>query len=217
MAQFLAVHATHPQPRLVRRAAQIVDDGGLVAYPTNSSYALGCRIGAVEALRRIRALRGIDERHHLTLMCRDMAEVGRVASVDNRQFRVLRQLAAGPFTFLLTATREVPRAFRHVRRHTIGVRLPGHPLVQALLAELDAPMVSSTLIPPGEAEALPDAASIRARYEHDLDAVIDAGPAPQRLTTVIDLTRDPPAIVRPGAGDGEAAALGIAAQMPETG
>jgi tRNA threonylcarbamoyl adenosine modification protein (Sua5/YciO/YrdC/YwlC family) len=207
MAQFLSVHPTHPQPRLVRRAAEILAAGGVIAYPTDSSYALGCRIGDLDAVRRIRALRGIDDRHHLTLLCRDMADVGRYAHVDNWQFRMLRQAAPGPYTFLLPATREVPRQFKHAKRHTIGVRIPSHPFVRALLAELGEPMVSSTLIPPGDSVALPDADAVRARYEHELDAVVDAGPCTTDLTTVVDLSQPPATVVRHGAGN--VAALGI--------
>lgn len=207
MAQHLVVHPTHPQPRLVRRAAEILAAGGVLAYPTDSSYAIGCRLGDLEAVRRIRALRGIDERHHLTLLCRDMADVGRYAHVDNWQFRVLRLAAPGPFTFLLPATRDVPRQFKHAKRHTIGVRIPSHPFVRALLAEHGEPMVSSTLIPPDAEVALEDAEAVRARYEHQLDAVIDAGPCSGTLTTVVDLTAPPGTTVRHGAGD--AAALGI--------
>jgi tRNA threonylcarbamoyl adenosine modification protein (Sua5/YciO/YrdC/YwlC family) len=201
MAQFLTLHPTHPQPRLVRRAGEIVAAGGVIAYPTDSSYALGCRIGDLNAVRRIRALRGIDERHHLTLLCRDMADVGRYAIVDNWQFRAVRAGTPGPFTFLLPATREVPRQFKHAKRHTIGVRIPSHPFVRALLAELGEPMISATLVPPGADAALPDAESVRARYEHELDAVIDAGPCASTLTTVIDLATRPPVVVRVGAGD----------------
>ncbi len=215
MAQFLTVHPTHPQLRLVRRAAEILASGGVIAYPTDSSYAIGCRLGDLDAVRRIRALRGIDDRHHLTLLCRDMADVGRYAHVDNWQFRILRRAAPGPFTFLLPATRDVPRQFRHAKRHTIGVRLPSHPFLRALLAEHGEPMISSTLIPPGADIALPDAEAVRERYEHEIDAVIDAGPSGTELTTVIDLSAAPGSVVRHGAGD--AAALGIGAATAELG
>jgi tRNA threonylcarbamoyl adenosine modification protein (Sua5/YciO/YrdC/YwlC family) len=184
----------------------------VIAYPTDSSYALGCRIGDLDAVRRLRALRGIDDRHHLTLLCRDMGDVGRYARIDNWQFRILRLAAPGPFTFLLPATRELPRQFKHAKRHTIGVRIPSHAFVRALLAELGGPMVSSTLIPPDAMAALPDAAAVRARYEHELDAIVDAGPCASSLTTVIDLSRPPPTVIRLGAGD--AAALGISEALP---
>jgi tRNA threonylcarbamoyl adenosine modification protein (Sua5/YciO/YrdC/YwlC family) len=212
MAQLLTVHATHPEPRLVRRAAAILADGGVVAYPTDSSYAVGCRIGAVEGLRRIRTLRGIDERHHLALLCRDLADVGRYAHLDNRQFRTIRAARPGPFTFILKATRDVPRAFKHARRGTIGVRIPSHPFVRALLAALGEPLASSTLIPAGETEALADATTVRARCEHDVDAVVDAGGTSSALTTIVDLTRDPPAVLRDGAGDPRT--LGLVAAAP---
>jgi len=212
MAQFLNVHPTHPQPRLVRRAAEILADGGVIAYPTDSSYAIGCRLGDLDAVRRIRTLRGIDDRHHLTLLCRDMADVGRYAHLDNWQFGILRLAAPGPFTFLLPATRDVPRQFRHAKRHTIGVRIPSHPFLRALLAEHGEPIISSTLIPPDADAALPDADAVRERYEHELDAVVDAGPCGSTLTTVVDLSKPPGSVVRSGAGD--AAALGIVSALP---
>ncbi len=168
----------------------------------------------LDAVRRI-CVGGIDDRHHLTLLCRDMADVGRYAHVDNWQFRILRRAAPGPFTFLLPATRDVPRQFRHAKRHTIGVRLPSHPFLRALLAEHGEPMISSTLIPPGADIALPDAEAVRQRYEHEIDAVIDAGPSGTELTTVIDLSAAPGSVVRHGAGD--AAALGIGAATAELG
>ncbi|MEO8848131.1 MAG: L-threonylcarbamoyladenylate synthase [Casimicrobiaceae bacterium] len=215
MAQLLTVHPTHPQPRLVRRAAEILADGGVLAYPTDSSYAIGCRLGDLDAVRRIRALRGIDDRHHLTLLCRDMADVGRYAHVDNWQFRILRLAAPGPFTFLLPATRDVPHQFKHAKRHTIGVRIPSHPFLRALLAVHGEPMVSSTLIPPQQEAALPDADAVRGRYEHELDAVVDAGPCASMLTTVIDLLQPPGVVVRHGAGD--AGPLGVSAAAAELG
>ncbi|MEO6927740.1 MAG: L-threonylcarbamoyladenylate synthase [Casimicrobiaceae bacterium] len=215
MAQLLTVHPTHPQPRLVRRAAEILADGGVLAYPTDSSYAIGCRLGDLDAVRRIRTLRGIDDRHHLTLLCRDMADVGRYAHVDNWQFRILRLAAPGPFTFLLPATRDVPRQFKHAKRHTIGVRIPSHPFLRALLAIHGEPMVSSTLIPPQQDAALPDADAVRERYEHELDAVVDAGPCASTLTTVIDLLQPPGVVMRHGAGD--AGPLGVSAIAAELG
>ena len=216
MAQYLCVHATHPEPRLVRRAAAILADGGIVAYPTDSSYAVGCRIGAVDGLRRIRALRGIDERHHLALLCRDMADVGRYAHLDNRQFRMIRAARPGPFTFILKATRDVPRAFKHARRGTIGVRIPSHPFVRALLAALEEPLASSTLIPAGETDALADAAAVRARCEHVVDAVVDCGGTSAGLTTIVDLTAEPPAVLRRGGGDPATLGL-VAAEAGEVG
>jgi tRNA threonylcarbamoyl adenosine modification protein (Sua5/YciO/YrdC/YwlC family) len=205
----LTVHPTHPQARLIRVAATLLRSGGVIAYPTDSSYALGCRIGDARAARRIRALRGVDERHHLTLVCKDLAQVGRFARMDNWQFRTVRQGTPGSFTFLLRATDEVPRRVQHPKRSTIGVRVPDHRTAQALLAELDEPILSSTLILPGEAQALNDAADIDARLAGLIDAIVDAGPCPASPTTVIDLAVSPPVIVRRGLGD--PARLGLAA------
>jgi len=193
----------------VRQAATIVRDGGVIAYPTDSSYALGCRIGDAAAAERIRTLRQVDAKHHLTLMCRSLAEVGRYALLDNWQFRILKQGVPGSYTFLVPATREVPRRVQHPRRSTIGIRVPDHAVVQALLTELDEPLLSSTLIPPGAEQPLNDPTEIRARYEHNLDLIIDSGACHLEPTTVVDLALEPPAIVRLGRGD--AARLGLAA------
>lgn len=201
MAQFFTLHPTHPEPRLVRRTVDLLRHGGVIAYPTDSSYALGCRLGDMAAIRRIRALRGVDDRHHLSFMCRDLEEVGRYARLDNWQYRIVKQGTPGAYTFLVPATAEVPRSFRHAKRRTIGVRIPAHAAVQALVAELGEPIVSSTLIPPGDDVALNDPEAIRARFEHALDAVLDAGPCPASLTTVVDLVDEPGVITRLGAGD----------------
>jgi tRNA threonylcarbamoyl adenosine modification protein (Sua5/YciO/YrdC/YwlC family) len=209
MAQLLKLHPTHPQPRLVRLAASVLRGGGIIAYPTDSSYALGCRIGDADAARRIRVIRGLDERHHLTLVCSDLAQVGRFARMDNWQFRIVRQGTPGGFTFLLRATREVPRRVQHPKRSTIGVRVPDHPTVRALLKELDEPIVSSTLIVPGDPAPLNDVAEIEARLGGRVDAIIEAGPCPGSATTVVDLAVVPPTIVRHGLGD--PARLGLAA------
>src|SRR6476469_10576601 len=176
MTQLLTVHPTHPQTRLIRVAATVLRGGGIVAYPTDSSYALGCRIGDADAARRIRALRGVDARHHLTLVCRDLAQVGRFARMDNWQFRIVRQGTPGRFTFLLRATDEVPRRVQHPKRSTIGVRVPDHPTVQGLLAEVGEPIVSSTLILPGEIQPLNDAEVIAERIGRRIDAILDSGP-----------------------------------------
>jgi tRNA threonylcarbamoyl adenosine modification protein (Sua5/YciO/YrdC/YwlC family) len=209
MTQMLKVHATHPQARLIRLAATVLRDGGLIAYPTDSSYALGCRIGDADAARRIRALRGVDARHHLTLVCKDLAQVGRFARMDNWQFRIVRQGTPGGFTFLLRATPDVPRRVQHPKRSTIGVRVPDHPAVHALLAELDEPILSSTLMLPGEDQPLNDAADIETRLRGRIDAIIDAGPCAAAPTTVVDLAVTPPVIVRHGVGD--ASQLGLPA------
>ena len=199
MAQFFSIHPTHPQPRLVRRAADILRGGGLIAYPTDSCYALGCHIGDADALARLRRVRGIDAAHHLTLMCRDLSEVSRYAIVDDPRFRLLKAATPGSYTFILRATREVPRRLLHPRRKTIGVRVTSHAVAQALLAELGEPVLSATLSVPGE-PALSDAQEIRARLERQVDLVIDAGSCGTEPSTVIDLTGATPALVRRGKG-----------------
>lgn len=196
MAQFFAVHPTHPQARLVRRAADIVRAGGLIAYPTDSCYALGCGLGAAKALERLRRVRHIDERHHLTLMCRDLAEIANYAIVGDAAYRFLK--TPGSYTFILRARREVPR--RVTRKKTIGVRVPGHPVAHALLAELDAPMLSATLLLPQDALPLSDAREIRERLEHEVDLIIDAGSCGTEPSTVIDLTGEQPSVLRKGKG-----------------
>jgi tRNA threonylcarbamoyl adenosine modification protein (Sua5/YciO/YrdC/YwlC family) len=192
----------------VRQAAAIVRSGGVIAYPTDSSYALGCRIDDATAMNRIRLLRQIDEKHHLTLVCRDLAEIGRYVQLDNWQFRIVKEGVPGSFTFLLPAAREVPRRLKHPRRRTIGVRVPDHAVVRALLSELGEPILSSTLIPPGAPEPLNDPGEIRARFERTLDLIIDSGACHLEPTTVIDLASDPPRVVRLGRGD--PAQLGLA-------
>ncbi|HUH95509.1 MAG TPA: L-threonylcarbamoyladenylate synthase [Casimicrobiaceae bacterium] len=208
MAQYFSIHPQNPQPRLVRQAAAIVRSGGVLAYPTDSSYALGCRIDDAAAVDRIRALRHIDDKHHLTLVCRDLAEIGRYVQIDNWQFRIVKEGVPGSFTFLLPASRDVPRRLKHPRRRTIGVRVPDHAVVHALLSELGEPVLSSTLIPPGASEPLNDPAEIRAQFEHAVDLIIDSGACHLEPTTVIDLATDPPRIVRRGRGD--PARLGLA-------
>jgi tRNA threonylcarbamoyl adenosine modification protein (Sua5/YciO/YrdC/YwlC family) len=198
MAQYFDIHPTHPQKRLVRKAADIVRAGGLIAYPTDSCYALGCDRAAAGALERLRRIRGFDERHRLTLMCRDLAEMARYAVIDDAQFRLLKGVTPGSYTFILRARREVPR--RVARKKTIGVRIPGHPVAHALLAELGEPMLSATLLLPGESAPFADAAEIRERLEHQLDLVIDGGACGVQPSTVIDLTEDTPRVVREGRG-----------------
>src|SRR5574340_725168 len=178
MTALLGVHPRNPQPRVIREAAVLLRHGGVVAYPTDSSYALGCLVDDVDAVRRIRAIRDIDSRHHLSLVCRDLAHVGRYARMDNAQYRLVRLGTPGPYTFLLRASREVPRRIHHPRRSTIGVRVPGHAVVHALL--------SSTLILPGDATPLDEPAAIRAALRGRIEAVIAAGPCPAEPTTVID-------------------------------
>lgn len=208
MAQYFSVHPTHPQPRLIKQAAAILRDGGVIAYPTDSSYALGCLPGDGSAVARVRAVRGVDDQHHLTLVCRDLADAGHFARLDNWQFRIVRQGVPGAFTFLLPATREVPRRLQHPKRSTIGIRVPDHPVVRALLAELHEPILSTTLILPGESAPLNAPDEIRDRLETLVDLVIDAGPCSAVPTTVIDLATEPAVIVRRGGGD--PARLGLA-------
>ncbi|MDH3319585.1 MAG: L-threonylcarbamoyladenylate synthase [Betaproteobacteria bacterium] len=207
MAQFFAIHPTHPQPRLVRQAAEIVRRGGLIAYPTDSCYALGCHLGDASAQSRLRRVRGMDEKHHLTLMCRDLSEIAAYAIFDNAQYRVLKTGTPGSYTFILRATREVPRRLMHARRKSIGVRVPAHATARALLTELGEPMLSATLLLPGGGVPLSDAQQIRAALEHQLDLVIDSGPCGTEPSTVIDLTGDAPTVLR--AGKGSLAVLGL--------
>jgi tRNA threonylcarbamoyl adenosine modification protein (Sua5/YciO/YrdC/YwlC family) len=201
MAQLFTLHPTHPQPRLVREAADCIRAGGVIAYPTDSSYALGCALGQAEAASRIRSIRGVDERHHLTLILRDLAALGPFTRLDTWQFRIVRQGVPGPFTFILPATREVPRRLQHPKRRTIGVRVPEHPVVRALLEALGEPILSATLTPAGDDEPMNDAQAIRERLGGQLDAVIDAGACPAEPTTLVDLAGDTPVITRIGRGD----------------
>jgi tRNA threonylcarbamoyl adenosine modification protein (Sua5/YciO/YrdC/YwlC family) len=201
MAQRFAIHSTHPQARLVRRAADIVRSGGLVAYPTDSCYALGCLAGEIRALERLRRIRGIDERHHLTLMCRDLSEIARYAMIDDARYRILRQATPGSYTFILPATREVPRRLLHPRKRTVGVRIPEHVVAQALLAELGEPLQSSTLLLPDEQEPLTEGWEIKERLDNAVDAVVDSEGCGTEPTTVIDFSGDNPEIIRRGAGD----------------
>src|SRR5262245_47887976 len=198
MAQFFSIHATHPQKRLVRQAAEIVRRGGLIAYPTDSCYALGCDRADAKAAERLRRIRGVDERHHLTLMCRDIAEIGKYAVVDDAQFALMKSVTPGSYTFIVRARREIPR--RLTRKKTIGVRIPGHAVAHALLAELDEPMVSATLIMPGEKLPLSDPHDIREKLERQLELIIDAGPCGTEPSTVIDLSGDAPRVLRVGKG-----------------
>lgn len=207
MAQLLKMHPTHPQGRLVRRAADIIRSGGIIAYPTDASYALGCRVGDADAARRVRQLRDVDVRHHLTLVCRDLAEVGRFARLDNTQFDIVKHANPGEFTFLLRASSEVPRRLQHPKRNTVGIRIPRHAVVRALLAELGEPMLSSTLILPGDDEPLHEADEVVARVGSRVDAIIDAGTCKTMPTTVVDLEASPPVVVRAGLGDPRALGL----------
>jgi tRNA threonylcarbamoyl adenosine modification protein (Sua5/YciO/YrdC/YwlC family) len=198
MAQFFSIHPTHPQKRLIHRAAEIVRRGGLIAYPTDSCYALGCDRGNAKGAERLRRIRGIDERHHLTLMCRDLSEIGNYAVIDDAQFKLMKRVTPGSYTFILRARREVPR--RLTSKKTIGVRVPGHPVAHALLAQLDEPMLSATLLVPGDQVPLSDAQEIRQRLERELDLIIDAGSCGVEPSTLIDLTAGTPRVLREGKG-----------------
>jgi len=204
MAQFFEVHPDNPQPRLLKQAATLLARGEIVAVPTDSSYALACHLDDKDAVDRLRRIRQVDDKHHLTLLCRDLGELASYARVDNRQYRLLKAATPGPYTFLLEATKEVPRRVSHPQRKTIGLRVPEHRALGELLALHGAPLLATTLIPPGETEALNDAAEIRERFEKQIAAVIDAGACPSEPTTVVDLTPmgagDDPLLVRKGRG-----------------
>jgi tRNA threonylcarbamoyl adenosine modification protein (Sua5/YciO/YrdC/YwlC family) len=184
------------------QAAQILHRGGIAAIPTDSSYALVCHLDDKDAVQALRRIRAVDEKHHLTLLCRDLSELAAYARVDNRQYRLLKLGTPGPFTFILQATKEVPRRVSHPQRRTVGLRVPEHRTAQALLAELGQPLLATTLIAPGEQEPMNDAQAIRERFQHQLQAVVDAGACPMQPTTVIDLSQgDEPQVVRQGRGD----------------
>lgn len=208
MSQHFEVHPVNPQLRLLKQAAQILHAGGVCAVPTDSSYALVCHLDDKAAVTLLRRIRQVDERHHLTLLCRDLSELASYARVDNRQYRLLKQATPGPFTFILQATREVPRRVSHPQRRTIGLRVPDHRVTQLLLAELGEALLATTLIPPGESEPLNDPQDIRRRFEHVLAAVVDAGACPAQPTTIIDFSGEEPLLVRRGRGD--PALLGLA-------
>jgi len=201
MSQFFSLHRTHPEIRLIKRAVEIVRKGGLIAYPTDSCYALGCHIGDKNAMERIRHIRGVDERHHFTLVCRDLSDIGTFAKVNNAQYRLLKAHTPGTFTFILDATRELPRRLAHPKRATVGVRVPEHPVTHALLTELNEPLLSSTLMLPGDEYPLNDAEAIRTRLEHQVDLILDGGACGIEPTTVIDLSGPEPILVRKGRGD----------------
>ena len=200
MAQYFVIHPQNPQRRLLQQAAQIVRQGGLIVYPTDSCYALGCQIGNKPAQERTRAIRELGPEHHFTLVCRDLSEIAHYARVDNRQYRLLKAATPGSYTFVLKATREVPRRLQNPRRNTIGLRVPDHQVVQGLLAELDAPLLSSTLLLPGDELPLNDAGAIRERLEHQVELILDGGPCGIEPTTVVDLTTEVPEVVRVGKG-----------------
>jgi len=208
MAQYFEVHPDNPQPRLLKQAAQLLHAGGVCAVPTDSSYAFVCHLDDKDAAQSLRRIRQVDDKHHLTLLCRDLSELASYARVDNRQFRLLKHGTPGPFTFILEATKEVPRRLSHPSRRTIGLRVPEHRVTQALLEQMGQPLLATTLIAPGEHEPINDPQQIRARFERELQAVVDAGACPAEPTTVIDLTGAEPVVVRQGRGD--PARLGLA-------
>lgn len=201
MSQFFQIHPENPQARLIHSAVEILDDGGLIIYPTDSSYALGCIMGNKAAQDRIRAIRRVDDRHNFTLVCRDLTEISVYAKVDNVAYRLLKGLTPGPYTFLLSATREVPRRLQNPKRKTIGLRVPDNPIAQALLADLGAPLMSSTLLLPGDEMPLTDPYEMRELLGHAVDLIIDGGHCGLEPTTVVDLTGTVPRVVRVGRGD----------------
>ncbi len=201
MSQFFAIHPVNPQPRLIRQAVEIIRGGGVIVLPTDSCYALACRVGDKAATERIRVIREVDSRHHFGLLCRNLAEAAVYARIDDRQFRLIKSAARGAYAFILHATREVPRRLLHPRRKTIGMRIPAHRVVHALLTELGEPLLSSTLILPGDAAPLDDAQEIRVRLEHRVDLILDGGSCGIVPTTVVDLTAGAPVITRQGRGN----------------
>jgi tRNA threonylcarbamoyl adenosine modification protein (Sua5/YciO/YrdC/YwlC family) len=201
LSQYFTIHPANPQARLLARAAEIVSAGGLVVYPTDTTYALGCQIGDKAALERIRQIRRLDKHHHFTLACRDLSEIATYARVSDGNFRLLKQLTPGPFTFLLTASREVPRRLVHAKKKTIGLRIAGHPVALGLLDALGAPMMTTTMRLPDDPLPLADPEEIRDRLERHVDLIIDSGSCGITATTVVDLTGDRPEVVREGLGE----------------
>lgn len=200
MSQYFFIHPENPQQRLIKRAVEIIRAGGIIVYPTDSCYALGCHIGDKSAMERIRAIRGVDERHHFALVCRDLSELATYARVDNQQFRLLKATTPGSYVFILTASRELPKRLQHPKRRTIGLRIPAHPVVDALLAELGEPILSSTLLLPGDEMPHTDAQEIREKLEHHVDLILDGGSCGVEPTTVVDLTGSAPVVTRMGKG-----------------
>lgn len=212
MSQYFEVHPENPQLRLLKQAAQILHGGGIAAIPTDSSYAFVCHLDDKAAAANLRRIRGVDDKHHLTLLCRDLSELASYARVDNKQYRLLKVGTPGPFTFILEATKEVPRRVSHPSRRTIGLRVPEHAVTQCLLEILGQPLLATTLIAPGDVEPMNEPHAIRDRFQKLLQAVVDAGACPMQPTTVVDLTGDMPVLVRQGRGD--AAMLGLSLALP---
>ena len=209
MSQYFEVHADNPQVRLLKQAAQILHDGGIAAIPTDSSYALVCHLDDKAAAENLRRIRGVDDKHHLTLLCRDLSELSSYARVDNKQYRLLKIGTPGPFTFILEATKEVPRRVSHPSRRTIGLRVPDHAVTQALLELLGQPLLATTLIAPGETQPMNEPHAIRDRFQKLLQAVVDAGACPMQPTTVLDLTGTEPTLIRQGRGDARKLGLSL--------
>ncbi len=201
MARYFDVHPVNPQPRSISQVVDILREGGVIAYPTDSSYAIGCTTENHDGLERIRRIRGHDERHHMTLVCADFAQLGQLVKLDNNAFRAVKSATPGPYTFILPATKEVPRRLYHPKKRTVGIRIPDHPVVRALLTELGEPMVSSTLIPQGQEAPMTDGWTIKEELDHQVDAVVDAGETGHQPSTVVDWTEGYPEVVRVGAGD----------------
>lgn len=201
MSQFFQIHQDNPQARLVKQAVAVVQEGGVIVYPTDSGYALGCQLGNKQAVDRVRAIRRLDEKHNLTLVCRDLSVIASYARVDNTLYRLLKTLTPGAYTFILQATKEVPRRLQHPKKKTIGIRVPDNIIAQAMLEELGEPLLSTTLIMPGETEAEFDPYEIRQNMEHQVDLIIDGGYGSMEATTVVDLTGDSPEVLRHGLGD----------------
>ncbi|QNP68426.1 threonylcarbamoyl-AMP synthase [Streptomyces roseirectus] len=201
MAKYYDVHPDNPQARTVSQIAQAVRDGALIAYPTDSCYALGCKLGSKDGIERIRSIRKLDDRHHFTLVCQDFAQLGQFVQIDNNVFRAIKASTPGSYTFILPATREVPRMLQHPKKKTVGVRIPDHTVTQALLAELGEPLLSSTLLLPGEEEPMTQGWQIKDELDHVLDGVLDSGECGTEPTTVVDFSEGEATIVRYGAGD----------------
>ncbi len=201
MARYVEVHPVDPQPRAIAQAAELIRNDGLVAYPTDSCFALGCRVGNLRGLGRIRTIRRLDDRHHFTLVCRDFAQAGPFVMTSNPAFRAVKAVVPGRYTFVLAATREVPRRLVHPKKRTVGIRIPAHPVVRALLGELGEPLLSSTLWLPGDDQPMTDGWEIKERLDHEVDLILDSGECGTVPTTIVDLSGDEPEILRHGAGD----------------